>query len=156
MLSKATEEVLYIKIYSGLKYILLKLFWNFWNLTVPDPELSHLALSWLQLFMSTVASSMSFGFHGYCQQCIICFHSCVHGSMQYFVIFDCTLLENKLTATTTIDHRPLLRLLLPHQLCFLGRRQRHSRCYWMQAFSSTEVQQFHLIQETQKNGHLLE
>ena len=39
---------------------------------------------------------------GYRQQCIICFHSCVYVIMQYFVIFDCTLLENKLTTTTTV------------------------------------------------------
>ena len=32
---------------------------------------SRLALSWLQLIMSKVASSMSFGFPGYRQQCII-------------------------------------------------------------------------------------
>ena len=61
MLSKATQEVLYIKIYSGLKYVFLKLLWNFLNVPVRDPEPSQLALSWPLLFMSTVASSMSFG-----------------------------------------------------------------------------------------------
>ena len=65
------------------------------------PKPSQLALSWLQLFMSTVARGMSFSFPGYCQQCIIWFHSCVHVIMQYFVILDCTLWENQFTTTGT-------------------------------------------------------
>ena len=144
MLSKATWEVLYIKIYSGLKYIFLKLFWNFWNGPVPNSKPYQLVLSWLQLFMSTVASPTSFGF----QQCIICFYSCVYVIMQYFVIL--------------IVHRWKINLLLlmliivlfiqPHQVCFPGRRQRHNRCHLMQAFPWAEVQQFHLIQETPENA----
>ena len=38
---------------------------------MPDSVPSRLALPWLQLIMSTVASSMSFGFPGYRQQCFI-------------------------------------------------------------------------------------
>ena len=55
------SKVLYIKIYSWLKYVFLKLIWNFWNVPVRDPEPSQLALSWPLLFMSAVTSSMSFG-----------------------------------------------------------------------------------------------
>ena len=42
-------------------------------------------------------SSMSFGFTGYHQHSIIWFHSFVYVVMQFCVIFDRTLLENKLT-----------------------------------------------------------
>ena len=70
---------------------------------LPEPTLScHQNCLGCSYFISTVASSMSFGFSGYHQQCIIWFHSCVYVIMQYFVILDCTLLENKvITATTT-------------------------------------------------------
>ena len=71
---------------------------------VPHSEPSQLALSWLQLLMFTVASSLSCGFPGYHQRCIIWFHSCVYVCIQYFAILECTLLENKLTTTTTIIH----------------------------------------------------
>ena len=46
--------------------LLLILHYMFWTCST-----SRLALPWLQLIMSTVASSMSFGFPGYRQQCFI-------------------------------------------------------------------------------------
>ena len=58
-----------------------------------DP--SQLAQSWLQLIMSTVASSMSFGFPGYRQQCIIWYHSHAYVIL-HIVTFDCTLLKKKI------------------------------------------------------------
>ena len=97
MLSKATHEVLYIKIYNGLRYVFLKLFWNFWNVPMRDPEPSQLALS-IHVYGCQLDELR---LPGYRQQCIIWFHSCVYVIMQYFFIFDCTLLENKLTTTTT-------------------------------------------------------
>ena len=65
-----------------------------------DPDTSQFALSWLQLIVFAVASS-SLGFPGFHQQCINWFHSCAYVIMQYILICDCALLENKLTTTTT-------------------------------------------------------
>ena len=53
----AIESNLWNFIYRNIqrtKYVFLKLFRNFWNVPVPVPEPSQLALSWLQLFMSTL------------------------------------------------------------------------------------------------------
>ena len=44
--------------------------------------------------------TVGFGFPGYRQQFVIWFYLCVYVLMQYFVIFDCILLENKLPTTT--------------------------------------------------------
>ena len=61
-----------------------------------------LVLLWINVVIIRVlvTSSMSLGFHDYHQQCIIESHSCDYVNL-YFVSFDCTLLENKRTATTT-------------------------------------------------------
>ena len=117
---------IYFKIYSGLKYVFLKLFWNFWNVPVPDLEPSQLAQSWLPLIMFTVASSTSFGFPGYRQQCITWFHSYVYMIMQYYVVFDCTLLENEF-ATATYQNRLLEKYIrnTSHCLGFYVNDQKH-------------------------------
>ena len=49
---------------------------------------------WYLASLMLAASSMSLGFPGYRQQCIIWFHSCAYVIIQYFVIVDCASLKN--------------------------------------------------------------
>ena len=83
---------------------------------------------------SSEFSSMSSGFHGFRQQCITWFYSCEYVIMQYFVIFDRTLLENKLTttatatATATFTAIATATLLLLHSYCYHCHYHCH-RCY---------------------------
>ena len=71
---------------------------------MPDPNPSQMALSWLPLIMSTVASSMSFGFPGCRQQCIIGYVFHVHMWLCKFVFCDlwlCIIEKNKRITTIT-------------------------------------------------------
>ena len=72
-----------------------------YNLLVPDSVPSRLALPWLQLIMSTVASSMSVGFPGYRQQCFIT------GLANIYVLLT--------TTTTNIIESPYNTVTLCHE-----------------------------------------